>query len=312
MRYNKLSYPLITLFILSLSGCFTGVETTKKITAEEVEKLTPVKVSPEEKMFDTLRVQPFSQWEKGKEFFVTDNQVKNIFAVSSEYNLDTVDIQEKILTYQGYREGNILDNRKTVNIIFNNGKNDFIYRTDKTVDEIDRLKNGISIPFLIDMDMVAKAGSMLTGRELYIKTPLWYDRSDKMIGGRKYIPVRIQKVLPGNKIFPLKIRFQTRDGDTAYVFMATPQAPILNRSFDALFSLSNIRDMYPLISDSHWDMIIDGKIEVGMTKEEARLALGAPKSVDTRPTYSSLVELWSYENGVYLVFEDGILKQFRK
>lgn len=312
MRYNKLFYPLITLFILSLSGCFTGVETTKKITAKEVEKLTPVRISPEEKMVDTLKVELFSQWKKGKEFFVTDNQVKNIFSVSSEYNLDTVDIQDKILFYSGYDEGSILDNRKTVNMIFSNGRNDFIYRTDKTIDEIDGLKNGISIPFLIDMDIVAKVDTMLAGKNLYIKTPLWYDVNDKMITGRKFIPVKILKVLPGNKIFPLKLEFQTTDGNTAYVFMATPQAPILNRSFDSLFSLSSIRDLYPLISDSHWSMIIDGKIGIGMTKEECRLALGAPKSVDTRPTYSSLVEFWNYENGVYLIFEDGILKQFRK
>lgn len=312
MKYSKFFYPLITLFILSLSGCFTGVETTKKITTKEVEKLTPVKTSPEEKMFDTLKVEAFSQWKKGKEFFVTDNQVKNIFAVSSGYNLDTVDIQEKILTYQGYTEGSILDNRKTVNMIFRDGKNDFIYRTDKTVDEIEMLKNGISIPFLIDLDVVAEVGTMLNGKNLYIKTPLWYDANDRMITGRKFIPVQILKVLPGNKIFPLKLEFKTADDQTAYLFMATPQAPILNRSFDSLFSLNNIRDLYPLISDSHWEMIINGKIDTGMTKEECRLAIGAPKSVDSRPTYSSLVEFWSYENGVYLIFEDGILKQFRK
>jgi hypothetical protein len=60
-----------------------------------------------------------------------------------------------------------------------------------------------------------------------------------------------------------------------------------------------------------WDNIIHGRVALDMTRSECRLSLGAPKTVDTRPGYSGVRELWVYENGAYLVFEDGLLRDYR-
>lgn len=49
-----------------------------------------------------------------------------------------------------------------------------------------------------------------------------------------------------------------------------------------------------------------------MTRDEARLALGAPANIDRRPGYSFMREIWTYENGIFLIFEDGLLKSFRQ
>lgn len=55
-----------------------------------------------------------------------------------------------------------------------------------------------------------------------------------------------------------------------------------------------------------------GQVAEGMTKEECTLSLGAPQSVDRVPTHGGLLERWVYDNGVYLVFADGILERFRQ
>ncbi|QCD41540.1 hypothetical protein E7747_04035 [Duncaniella dubosii] len=60
-----------------------------------------------------------------------------------------------------------------------------------------------------------------------------------------------------------------------------------------------------------WDKIINGRVALDMTREECRLALGAPREVDRGADNSYIREVWLYENGIYLVFEDGILKLYR-
>jgi hypothetical protein len=49
-----------------------------------------------------------------------------------------------------------------------------------------------------------------------------------------------------------------------------------------------------------------------MTSSECRLALGAPNDYTRVPTTGGMVERWTYDNGVYLMFEDGVLTRYRK
>ena len=58
-------------------------------------------------------------------------------------------------------------------------------------------------------------------------------------------------------------------------------------------------------------MIVNSKVAAGMTRDECRLALGAPNSFRTIPVYNAVVEQWNYDDGMYLIFEDGILTRYR-
>ena len=49
-----------------------------------------------------------------------------------------------------------------------------------------------------------------------------------------------------------------------------------------------------------------------MTREECRLALGAPTTLRRIPTYGGMRENWQYSDGVYLYFDDGYLTQYRQ
>ena len=84
------------------------------------------------------------------------------------------------------------------------------------------------------------------------------------------------------------------------------------RNFDTLFSLTNPRDKYPKISDDHWHYIVHNIVTQGMTKEECRLSLGAPFSIDRMPSNAGVIELWKYNHGANLIFEDGILKDYKR
>ena len=84
------------------------------------------------------------------------------------------------------------------------------------------------------------------------------------------------------------------------------------RNFDRLFSFSDPRTNYPQISDHTWQLITRSQVAVGMTRDECRLALGAPSSINRGATRAAQLERWLYDDGIYLIFEDGILTRYRK
>ena len=314
MKIFKKKYIIPLLMSVMLSSCFTGVENTKKITEKDVAKVVQERGTGDvvETQYNDIRVDSFPHWEAGKRFFVVDNNVKRVFSPSSLYDIDALDLSNSVLEYVGYTEGNVLDNKPKVNLRFTDGKNEYVYPTKKTLEEIRNKGIMLQVPFMIEESLIDGYRNLIGGKDFYIRTPIWYDERGEMISGKKFVKVRITDVFPGDKVFPLKVSFVTEEGKTAYVFMSTKQSSVQNRLFDNLFSEKDIRLNYPAISDTNWNNIINGNVALEMTKDECRLALGQPSSIQERPTYDGLQEYWFYSDGMYLVFFDGLLKQFRK
>ncbi len=296
--------------LVSMAGCmFTGVESTQRVSEKEVQRT----MGELERRQPTMTLQPFLDsvpaWQQGKQFFVTDNQLRLVMFTTAP---DTVQLAGQLITYDGYDQGSVLDNRDALNLRFRDrdGKT-YVYRTGKTIDQFSAK---YSVPLLIDMDMVADVDRQLRNKEVWIKTPIWYDLgTEEMQRGRQFIRVRIDAVEPGNKVLPLKVKFTALDsGERAFLWMSDPNATMHNRDFDSLFSLRDLHENYPEISDATWQLIVRGELVEGMNKEECRLAMGAPKRINQLPNQAGLREYWYYDGGKYLFFVDGLLSQFRK
>lgn len=296
-----------------LTACFTGVESTKAITQKDVKRAyegSTEAVDADRGKLYAATPAPFVEWQHGKRFFVTDDNVKLLFAPTAAMAGNT-SLQQHYLSYRGYGTDTSIDGKECVTIDFaDESGNEYKLPTGKTLDE---LKNPYTIPFLIDMDEVLELRSMLTGKEVYVKTPLWYDSEGNAINGRRYVKVRILDVLPGNKVFAYRLRFSDEEKQVeAFVYMSSAQSSVQNRTYTDLFSDTDVRLRYPEINDENWACIVRGDVAIGMTKDECRLSLGSPKTLNRRPTYDGVVEYWSYDNGVYLIFEDGLLARYRK
>ncbi|MGN1246848.1 MAG: hypothetical protein ACI4UN_09455 [Muribaculaceae bacterium] len=299
---------------LMLTACFTGVESTKAITKKDVKRAlegTEAAVDDERGKMYVVEKASFADWQPGKLFYVTDDNVKLLFAPSAS-RVASTSLQQHYLSYKRYSTDTSIEGKECVVITFaDESGNEYVLPTNKTLDELSQPQSPYSIPFLIDMDEVLQLRTMLSGKEVYVKSPLWYDAQGELTTGRKFVKVTINDVLPGNKVFPYKVRFA--DGDReAYLYMSSAQSSVQNRTYTDLFSDSDVHLRYPEISDENWACIVRGDVALGMTKDECRLSLGSPKTVDRRPTYDGLVEYWTYDNGVYLIFEDGLLRRYRK
>lgn len=305
MRTKRLHILAIASAVALLTGCGTGVEMKKAVTDRDVRRVAQQR----ERHGSSLR--PFRDsvpaWQAGKRFFVTDDNARHLFAHSMAFDKDTMRLAGRTLVYRDYRVSTSVDNVPVVSLVFSAGDCELVYPTNKPLADF---TSSFTIPLLIDLDMVAHFAAQLTGNHYFITTPLWCDPvTGEMKHGRKFVEVAIDSVLPGNKSLPLKVVFTAvGTGERGFVWMAGDNEVMYNRDFDSNFVATDPRKNYPHIAQDVWQHIVDGTVADGMTKEECRLSMGPPREVSRRPSQSGLRELWLYDGGTVLTFDDGVLR----
>ena len=311
LKYKLFTYCTIAVIAAVASSCGTGIEDTTKVSEKDVKKVVNQYAANSVQSTLKFASDSVANWHAGKRFYVSDNQARLIFSNSAQYSLDTLRLEGKYLTYEGYETGSVLDNHANVILKFSDGSNSYSYNTNKTLDQ---LHPGYVVPFLIDDDMVKDVARQIEGKTLYTRTRIWYDATtQEMIDGRQFIAVKVDSVLPGNKVLPLRVVFTTVDThQQAMLRMASGKASMKSRDFDSMFSLKNPHSEFPDISPENWTRITIGVVVEGMNKLECRLAKGAPKTINRNPSQDGMREYWYYDGGSYLYFADDILRGFRK
>lgn len=297
---------------MGLSSCFTGIESTKKINLSREDKKL-AQPSPEERFMQQIASSPLKDWEEGKSFIMADNKALLVIVPQSGLvpfppdsvkgkNIEFVGVESKI-----NMAGDII-----VALIFSDGVYNYEYDTGREFNEaMENLKSD-QIPMLIDEDMVVQARKLLLNRKVWTKSPLWYDETGQRIEGKRFVEVEIIEVNPGDMVFPLQLKIKTPKDETAFVYMNFGSEDNESRAFSNIFSFTDVRKHYPNIEPEIWELISSGKVKEGMTKEECKLALGNPSDLSSGHDYSQTLDIWSYDNGKVLWFEDGRLVKIRQ
>ncbi len=306
---NKLSVGILAISLaITTSGCFTGIESTPKISSKDVKK-QHLTESPEQQFVAALKPQPFDRWKPGKSFLITDDRITVAFDPTANR---LSELKGLTLTYQGRDTIQGVDGVRSVALDFTLPSGQPMrYRTGNTSAQLSA-RQSVDIPFTIDMELVAEARDMLVTRRVYTLTRSWLTTDRQPMDGRKFVGVEIVGVEPGNSDYPLLVTFVDGTGVTASMYMTVGDSRQSTRNFDTLFSFKDPRLNYPSINDEAWTNIVAGKVEQGMTRDECRLALGAPDEIDRIPGYGGVAERWVYTDGSYLVFDNGVLERFRR
>ena len=218
-----------------------------------------------------------------------------------------------VLTYAGMEPAPSLTGEGASAIVLTTRRGDTLrYRVDASPEAIAR-RDRLEIPFTVELAQVERADSMMRGHIYYISTPLWRRTDGRSRPGLRHVPVRVERVEPGSDgVYPAAVVFTRKDepSDTGMVMMGLGgmRAP---RNFASLFAFRDPRETYPQIADEVWELIVHSRVQKGMTRDECRLALGAPGRTEQIPTTAGMVERWSYGDGIYLIFEDGMLTTYR-
>lgn len=312
-----MTFRNLILFIIPgviLSGCFTGVESTPKIGSAEVKHQNANIVTNEQQFLSDIKPQHLEQWSKGKEFSVTDARINVIFAPGSP----NVELEKGDILFFEHAEEVISPVGNATDLYFTTPKHKLplIYRVNAPIAEV-KERSGVEVPFTVELSIPADVKTRLIGKELFVLTPRWYDGNDNAVTRVKYVPVSIIDVLPGSHEFPVKViinpHYQKLPENLRFaLFMSVGESAAASRNFETLFSFKNPRGKYSMITDENWTAIQENRVVKGMTRDEARLALGAPIDIDRGHDYSSTYERWIYDGGIYLIFRDGILESFRR
>lgn len=290
------------LILLALCSCYS-VERTPVIRLSKEDLTSERTVSNEDRLMEQLSFEELSRWRRGKPFLPVLERASMLFPTAPE----SVDF--RTLYFQRVDSTMLPDGRHQLNIHFaDSAGNKFVY---EHRGNSSGTFSSNSIPMLVDLDIVHRADSILRGRHLWPRNVNWLNPKDMTtLKSRRFVEVTTDSVGPGNEYFPCCIYFTDQTGrQGCFLFDPTPSS---SRSFSSQFFIADPRPNYSQILDQRWDEICRGQISEGMTKEEARLALGAPQAVNRFPDYARLIEIWTYSDGVYLRFEDGLLVQFRK
>lgn len=311
MMVNQSIYiAIIASTFLMLSSCFTGVESTPKITRQDVEKERIV-VSPEQKFLSGISPQNPNLWRRGKSFYVSDEKAKLLF--SADRPLDSISLKGSYIHFDSLKKAMSFAGEEVAQFIFSaDGGTKLSYMPGVEYSELEKRKN-FEIPFLIDMDMVRAVKDSLKGHTYFITTPVWQTAdgsSQRRV--QRHVPVTVQDVVPGNSFYPFRIIFIRPGSSEPYsLLMTIGDSRTATQNFHTLFAFDNPRLHYPKITDETWQLIINSKIRIGMTKDECRLALGTPNVRGERPTTAGMVEYWQYSDGTFLIFEEGLLSVIR-
>lgn len=298
---------------LMLTGCFTGVESTPRITYKDVKNNHAVDTTPEQLFARELVPQSFAQWRQGKRFYVTSSRISLV--LTSVTPGEPMPAEADTLVLGATRYVPDLTGRQVVELTLTPTSapgHQFVYRTNATEEEL-TARETVEIPFTIDLDFVSDVKEKLVGRELFVRTPLWFNLNEESASGRKFVKVKITDVRAANEVYPFCVVFTDDRGESHGLFMSgAGTGRWTTRGFPALFSMSDMRLNYPHISDGIWHHIVNTRVAEGMTKEEATLAIGTPESIDRGYNQSSVYERWNYPDGRYLIFEDGLLVRFNR
>lgn len=311
--------------LVSLQSCFTGVESTPKISLSDVRKQQAATVTDEQRFLAGIAPTPPSQWRPGHRLRVDDAKI-GLALTSASASADSLPGRD--LVFDSFSPAVSLTGTDATEISFHadlpGGRAEYFYRVSVDMSELDTLE-AIHVPFTVDMDLVARVDSMMRGRRLYVRTPMWYraDGDRSVVAGLRHVPVVVDSVVAGDSNYPLGVVFTLVDADqarliepsgeecTRMVFMTVGKSRAATRNFELLFSFRDPREIYPGIKDDVWQLIVRSRVKEGMTREECRLALGAPTTLRRIPTYGGMREQWQYSDGVYLYFDDGFLTRYR-
>lgn len=295
--------------MLSLTGCFTGVESTPRITAGDVARQSAAVATAEDRYLADVKGEPVADWQPGKKLTVTDERLKMV----TQRRGDSFNgpWKGRELTFAGLRPAKSITGEEALDFYFTLEGDTIVYRNGGNRAEVLKNEAGTAVPFTVEQTMVERGRALMKGKHYYTLTGIWRDSTDQVAAGRKYVEVEVTDVRAGSADYPLMVEIRETEGESPMsgMLLLTPRPDARgSRTFASQLSLSNPRDKYPTVEPENWKLIADGKVRPGMTKLECRLALGAPTDLDRGAGYSSVYEKWVYGNGVVLIFEDGKLK----
>lgn len=289
------------------------------VSTQSAEEKARVKDLTEEERFvrDNFDKINIADWHKGMRFMaVYKKDIIDMSLLRGENGGKLSDYYHHIIVVDSIVERTCAwDGKIKTYIVFKTDSDTFLeYEFPGKMEEM-RNANFYGIKGIVSLDEVDTARKLLLGKTLYTKKNEGYYDTDKglrVMIVKKMAPYRIEEIGVGNEDCGIKLIAKGNDGKKCcfVVQMHKNSNAVMikgNGYFHDTFYLSNPRTKYKNIPLSIWNLIISGKVQRGMTKEQCRLSWGNPEKVNVTTGAFGTHEQWVYYGDSYLYFENGKL-----
>lgn len=205
-----LSTPLRTLAVVAalaitaapmLTGCYSPTHTAP-IGGADLRREGVTAASPEQRLVAGIAPVPTAIWRPGKRWHITDDRIRMLLRGS----LPDSSLAGQPMTLTAVSSAPTITGDSMVELHFSIGGCDAAYRTAHTPAEF-RIRSEFSLPFAVEMAPVEQLDSLLRGKRLYVLTPTWLDSAGDYVKGRRYVPVTVRAVIPGEPQTPARVIF---------------------------------------------------------------------------------------------------------
>ncbi len=254
-------------------------------------------------------------WSVGDTFIYLTPKLNVVLRPAIPVFNDTTDYYNEIFTYEGIKTVTDWHNNSLINLEFSNNGKSFSYSTNKNLEQFADSTYNPLIGGLYRLQELKDAQETLKGEKLYILTDQYKSLSGKLSSSnKKFVEVEIKDLKTDSIEQPVEVIFADDKGELYSIstrFSNTLQAESKNK-FSDIFSKVNPRDKHKDIKSDVWEVIQNGQLKEGMTKDDVVLSIGRPNNIDKAPTYTGWREQWQYNNGTVITFHDGRIIAFRK
>ncbi len=254
-------------------------------------------------------------WAVGDEFIYLTPKLNVVLRHAIPVFNDTTDYYNQIFTFEGVSTVTDWHNNSIINLEFSNNGNKFSYNTNKSLEQFADTTYNPLIGGLYRLQELEDAKEILIGQKFYILTNLYKPLDGKLSSTKKkFVEVEIKELKTDSIEHPVEVIFADDKGQVYTIstrFSNTLQADSKN-AFSDIFSKVDPREKYKDIKNDVWEVIKNGQLKEGMTKNDVVLSIGRPNNIDKNATYTGWRELWQYDNGTVITFHDGRIIAFRK
>ncbi len=166
-------------------------------------------------------------------------------------------------------------------------------------------KQSFNLPYAIFVDDIDSFKKVYIGKELYSKF---------FIKDIKFQKIKIIQVGAGDEIAPIRVVFETKDGEKEQKDFCTCGTNVSSGYtdlfyFSNFFQFDNPKDNFKG-SDEIWNLICQGKIRIGISEEELKLSWGEPKKINKTVVSGIESKQYVYKDQ-YVYIENGIITSFQ-
>lgn len=251
-------------------------------------------------------------WNQGSQFLHIDSVLSPVLEpMIPDASFDTLGYHRTIWTFDGILSEEDWMGQQCMKLQFHSPQGRrYRFTTGRLMKQMNDTTYHPALSSLIALAPIEECDRRLRGREFYLLVNDERCLTNDSLFLEKFVKVTIDSVTVGREIAPLRVWFTHPQGHgSVETSLPNTRENATSTPLQKYFSVEDPYLQYRNIVPAVWAMIRANQIQIDMSLEEVRLALGRPQRYEHYNTKGGMIERWHYADRKVLDFIDGRLRR---